>query len=260
MTQRDGTLGPTRDRRSGNRQLCGRRDGRDADCRTASRHQGIGPSPFAHAGRPRLTGAEPRDKPLYDRAEEPPAGAAGAGNRHCKTCRGADARAARHARAHCCLVRNDASRRAGAGHSPHSPIETARREAKWRFTRRRRVGDAGLRAALSGSHSLARFQAVTEKTVTSAERLEKTLLDIAKRGYASAPEGIDAGLNALAVPIFDSHDACIATLAIVSPQFLTEKPKRSDIDAHRPASRYRGSLAWSPAEKTVVNMRSYDAQ
>ena len=40
------------------------------------------------------------------------------------------------------------------------------------------------------------------------------------------------GLNAVAVPIFDSHDACIATLAIVgSIQFLPQKPKRSDIDA-----------------------------
>src|ERR1700730_8980742 len=82
-----------------------------------------------------------------------------------------------------------------------------------------------------------RFEAVTEKTVTSAERLQKTLLDIAKRGYASAPGESMLGLNALAVPIFDSHDACIAALAIVgSLQFLTEKPKRSDIDALTKAS------------------------
>jgi IclR family KDG regulon transcriptional repressor len=81
------------------------------------------------------------------------------------------------------------------------------------------------------------LEAFTDKTVTSAERLEKTLLDIAKRGYASAPEESVLGLNAVAAPIFDSHDACIATLAIVgSIQFLPEKAKQSDIDVLTKAS------------------------
>ncbi|MGA7454805.1 MAG: IclR family transcriptional regulator [Rhodoplanes sp.] len=81
------------------------------------------------------------------------------------------------------------------------------------------------------------LEAFTDKTVTSAERLEKTLLDVVKRGYASAPEESVLGLNAVAAPIFDSHDACIATLAIVgSIQFLPEKAKQSDIDALTKAS------------------------
>jgi DNA-binding IclR family transcriptional regulator len=76
------------------------------------------------------------------------------------------------------------------------------------------------------------LQTITAKTITSRERLEKQLLDIVKRGYAAAPEETMLGLNALAVPIFDSRDACIATLAVVaSIQFLTDKPKRSDVDA-----------------------------
>jgi IclR family transcriptional regulator, KDG regulon repressor len=83
-----------------------------------------------------------------------------------------------------------------------------------------------------------RLEAFTDKTVTSAERLEKTLLDVAKRGYASAPEESMLGLNAVAAPIFDSHDACVATLALVgSIQFLPEKPKPSDVDALIKASR-----------------------
>jgi len=82
-----------------------------------------------------------------------------------------------------------------------------------------------------------RLEAVTDRTITSAPRIEKALLDIAKRGYASAPGESMLGLNALAVPIFDSYDACIAALAIVgSIQFLTEKPKQSDIDALTKAS------------------------
>jgi DNA-binding IclR family transcriptional regulator len=46
------------------------------------------------------------------------------------------------------------------------------------------------------------------------------------------------GLNAVAAPIFDSHDACVAALALVgSIQFLPEKPKPSDVDALIKASR-----------------------
>jgi len=82
-----------------------------------------------------------------------------------------------------------------------------------------------------------RLEAFTDKTVTSAERLEKILLDVAKRGYASAPEETLIGLNAIAAPIFDSHDACVASLAVVgSIQFLPEKPRQSDIDALTKAS------------------------
>ncbi len=77
-----------------------------------------------------------------------------------------------------------------------------------------------------------KFEAFTEKTVTSVDRIERSLSDIVKRGYASAPEESMIGLNALAAPIFDSRDACVASLAIVgSIQFLPERPKQSDIDA-----------------------------
>jgi IclR family transcriptional regulator, KDG regulon repressor len=82
-----------------------------------------------------------------------------------------------------------------------------------------------------------KLEPFTEKTVTSADRIEKALVNIAKRGYASAPEESMLGLNALATPIFDSHDACIGSLAIVgSIQFLPDKPKQADIDALTKAS------------------------
>ncbi len=82
-----------------------------------------------------------------------------------------------------------------------------------------------------------RFEAFTDKTIVSPERLKKTLLDVAKRGYASAPEESMLGLNAVAAPIFDGSDACIAALAIVgSIQFLPDRPKQSDVDALTKAS------------------------
>ncbi len=40
------------------------------------------------------------------------------------------------------------------------------------------------------------------------------------------------GINAVAVPVFDDKDACIAALALVgSIQFLPEKPKSGDLSA-----------------------------
>ena len=77
----------------------------------------------------------------------------------------------------------------------------------------------------------------TEKTIIDPGRIEKELFDIAKRGYASAPEEAMLGINAVATPIFDDHDACIAALAIVgSIQFLPGKPKPADIAALKNAS------------------------
>ncbi len=72
----------------------------------------------------------------------------------------------------------------------------------------------------------------TDKTITSGARIEKDLVDIARRGYAAAPEEAMLGINAVAVPVFDDKDACIAALALVgSIQFLPEKPKSGDLSA-----------------------------
>ena len=77
-----------------------------------------------------------------------------------------------------------------------------------------------------------RMESFTEKTVTSVERIEKTLQDIIKRGFAAAPEESMLGINAIAAPIFDRTDACIGALAIVgSIQFLPERARPADIAA-----------------------------
>lgn len=85
----------------------------------------------------------------------------------------------------------------------------------------------------------------TDKTIVSARRIEQELHDATRLGYAAAPEEAMLGLNALAAPIFDAQDACIAALAVVgSIQFLPEKPRPSDIvpltDAARQISRKLG--------------------
>jgi IclR family transcriptional regulator, KDG regulon repressor len=81
------------------------------------------------------------------------------------------------------------------------------------------------------------LETFTEHTVTSVERIEKTLIEITRRGYASAPEEAMLGINAVAAPIFDHNDACIGALAIVgSIQFLPGKPRPADIAALTRAS------------------------
>jgi DNA-binding IclR family transcriptional regulator len=85
----------------------------------------------------------------------------------------------------------------------------------------------------------------TDKTIISPRRIEEELEEVVRLGFASAPEEAMLGLNAVAAPIFDAQDACIAALAIVgSIQFLPEKPRQPDvaqlIEAARQISRKLG--------------------
>jgi IclR family KDG regulon transcriptional repressor len=108
------------------------------------------------------------------------------------------------------------------------------------------------------------LQRLTEKTVVSVRRLEQQLLEIARLGYAPAPEEAMLGLNAIAAPIFDEQDACIASVAIVaSIQFLPEKPRQSDvaqlIETARQISRKlghgRGADQLAPAKRGIRSPR-----
>ncbi|UZE51935.1 IclR family transcriptional regulator [Rhodopseudomonas sp. P2A-2r] len=83
-----------------------------------------------------------------------------------------------------------------------------------------------LRARLLGQ-PLQRF---TDRTIVSARKIEQELQEVVRLGFATAPEQAMLGLNAVAAPIFDAQDACIACVALVgSIQFLPEKPRPSDV-------------------------------
>lgn len=70
----------------------------------------------------------------------------------------------------------------------------------------------------------------TDKTIVSPRKLEQELQDIAHAGFSSAPEEVALGLNAVAAPIFNAQDACIAAIAIVgSIQYLPDKPRAHDV-------------------------------
>lgn len=83
------------------------------------------------------------------------------------------------------------------------------------------------------SRVLARpLERFTEKTIVSARRIEQEMVEIARQGHASAPEQAMLGINALAAPIFNDQDACVAALALVgSIQYLPGKPKPAHVAA-----------------------------
>jgi DNA-binding IclR family transcriptional regulator len=108
------------------------------------------------------------------------------------------------------------------------------------------------------------LQRLTDKTVVSVRKLEQQLLEIVRLGFVAAPEEAMLGLNAIAAPIFDEQDACIASVAIVaSIQFLPEKPRQSDvaqlIETARQISRKlghgRGTDQIAPSKRAVRSAR-----
>jgi DNA-binding IclR family transcriptional regulator len=66
---------------------------------------------------------------------------------------------------------------------------------------------------------------LTPHTRTDAATIKQELARIAQRGYGTAPEETLLGINAVAAPVFDDADACVASVAVVgSIQFLSANP------------------------------------
>lgn len=69
---------------------------------------------------------------------------------------------------------------------------------------------------------------LTPHTTTDIAAIEEDLARVVRRGYCSAPEEAMLGINALAAPIFDDAEACVASVAMVgSIQFLPANPSAS---------------------------------
>lgn len=79
---------------------------------------------------------------------------------------------------------------------------------------------------------------LTSRTITDKQELAAELAQIARQGYSSAPEQSLLGIAAVATPLFDERDTCIAALAIVgSIQHLPEKCDPRSITALKAAGR-----------------------
>jgi IclR family KDG regulon transcriptional repressor len=76
------------------------------------------------------------------------------------------------------------------------------------------------------------MQRHTAKTVVEPRLLQAELGRIPRQGYASAPEQMLLGINAIAAPLFDASNRCVGCITIVgSIQILPAHPDDSTIAA-----------------------------
>ncbi len=76
------------------------------------------------------------------------------------------------------------------------------------------------------------LKAWTPGTLTSVAQLRREIEVIRAQGWATAPDEIVTGVNALAAPVFDHRGELAASVAIVgSTQFIKARPDQLQIDA-----------------------------
>jgi DNA-binding IclR family transcriptional regulator len=81
-----------------------------------------------------------------------------------------------------------------------------------------------------------KLKKMTTRTITNKAILVQQISEIRKQGWAVAPDETLMGINALAVPVFDSKGSLAGTIAIVgSSQFVKEKPVTEQLVAIREA-------------------------
>jgi IclR family transcriptional regulator, KDG regulon repressor len=101
---------------------------------------------------------------------------------------------------------------------------------------------------LAGKMSRRMLTALTDRTITDWSQLQRELAVIRNRGWATAPEQVVLGLNAVAAPIFDELGQCVATVAVVgSIQFIHKNPGAQQTGmVVRAAARISQNLGYSP--------------
>ncbi len=89
--------------------------------------------------------------------------------------------------------------------------------------------------------------ALTDHTITNWTHLQRELEITRKRGWATAPEQVVLGLNAIAAPLFDELRECIGAVAIVgSIQFIKKEPDpRQVASVLKAAARISRTLGYS---------------
>jgi len=93
--------------------------------------------------------------------------------------------------------------------------------------------------------------ALTDRTITDWTQLRRELTTIRSRGWATAPEQVVLGLNAVAAPVFDEFGQCIAAIAIVgSIQFIPRTPTQLQTSAvTKAAGRISHDLGFVPSRE-----------
>lgn len=92
--------------------------------------------------------------------------------------------------------------------------------------------------------------ALTTHTTTSREQLERQLLDVAARGYATAFEEFEIGLNSVAVPVHDHLGAVVASISVSGPAFRFTQRTMDDLveDLRGAGLRVSRRMGYAPVE------------
>ena len=65
---------------------------------------------------------------------------------------------------------------------------------------------------------------LTPKTIVTRGRLERELARTRERGYATAVEELELGLNAVAAPVLDYAGSCVAAVSVSGPAYRLKRP------------------------------------
>jgi IclR family transcriptional regulator, acetate operon repressor len=72
---------------------------------------------------------------------------------------------------------------------------------------------------------------LTRRTITKHSALEAELERVRGKGFATAVEELEVGLNAVAAPVFDAAGACIAAVSVSGPAFRLPARKLTAVAA-----------------------------
>ncbi|AMJ61811.1 IclR family transcriptional regulator [Bosea sp. PAMC 26642] len=90
------------------------------------------------------------------------------------------------------------------------------------------------------------LKAWTPASIVSGEALRAEIATVQERGWATAPDEIITGVNALAAPVFDHRKVLVGSIALVgSTQFITAIPDAEQIrEVVGSAARISRGLTW----------------
>jgi DNA-binding IclR family transcriptional regulator len=96
----------------------------------------------------------------------------------------------------------------------------------------------------------------TPQTITDAEEWERELERVRAGGFAVLVDELEAGLSAVAAPVFDDSGSCVAAVAVTGPTFrfaapLQELGERCKVAAREMAFRPSSGAGLKPAEEEV---------
>nr|WP_242630334.1 IclR family transcriptional regulator [Kocuria rosea] len=95
--------------------------------------------------------------------------------------------------------------------------------------------------------------ALTARTITSRQQLERQLLEVAARGYATVCEEFEIGLNSVAVPVRDHLGTVIASISVSGPAFRFTEQHMTDIveDLKQAGLRISRRMGYTPLGEAV---------